>query len=317
MLGELANEFGIVKETFEEASEVLAVDMWELAQNGPEEELKKTEITQPIMLIAGVAVWRAWCAAQGPMPALMAGHSLGEYTALVAAESIQFSDAVQLVQKRGRYMQEAVPLGTGSMAAILGLDDEQLMVICEQVSTASEVVAAANFNAPGQVVLGGHKTAVDRAIVAAKEAGAKRALPVAMSAPSHCPLMIPAAERLAVDLRSLDIKAPAVPIVNNVAASIESDVEKIRSALIDQVSKPVRWVDVVKSLAAQNTGLLIECGPGKALTGLCKRTATSITAMAVNDSASLDNVLTAQYTCHGHCVSLCPFFQFVNFRGPL
>lgn len=287
MLADLNEQYPCVKETFDQASEVLGYDMWALTQDGPEDELKKTEVTQPVMLVGGVAVWRVWQQTGGPMPSIFAGHSLGEYTALVCAGAIDFQAAAKLVQLRGRYMQEAVPLGTGAMAAILGLDDAVIVEICDKAS-GGEVVAAANFNSPGQVVIGGHKAAVDRAIELAKEAGAKRALPVAMSAPSHCDLMKPAADRLAEDLKQLTINEPAVPIVNNVAATIETDPERIREALIEQVSKPVLWVSVIQAIAAQDVSLIIECGPGKVLTGLTKRIDKSVSALPMMNMATLE-----------------------------
>lgn len=292
MLADLAERFPCVEETFKEASDALGYDMWALVQNGPAEEIKKTEVTQPVMLVGGVAVWRAWQAEGGPKPSVLGGHSLGEYTALVCANSMDFTDAVKTVRLRGRYMQESVPLGTGAMAALLGLDDEAVVKICEEAS-AGEVVAAANFNSPGQVVIGGHQAAVDRAIALAKEAGAKKAMPVAMSAPSHCALMLPAAERLAADLETITIREPEIDIVNNVAAAIEKDPAKIKQALIDQVSNPVLWVSVVRNIIAQDINKIIECGPGKVLTGLNKRIDKSVPTLPAFDCSTFDAALAA------------------------
>lgn len=270
MLSALAERFSSVKEVFEIGSDVLGYDAWALAQNGPKEALGKTEVTQPLMLLAGVAVWRAWRQAGGPLPAHAAGHSLGEYTALVAAEALTLEDAVSVVKARAQFMQETVPDGQGAMAVFLGLSDEKVIEICEEVMPQYSV-APANFNAPGQVVVGGYQTAVNAAAELAKARGCKRVVPVAMSVPSHCRLMEPAAERLSPLLEQLYIVAPRFPVVNNLTAMPETDVEKIRSALRAQIYNPVLWTQVVQRLVSTGCNQLVELGPGKVLTGLGKR----------------------------------------------
>jgi [acyl-carrier-protein] S-malonyltransferase len=270
MLATLADRFPQVQETFAQASEALGYDLWRLVQEGPEAELNQTHITQPAMLASGVAVWRVWQAQGGPRPALMAGHSLGEYTALVAAGSLQLNDAVTLVAERGRFMQEAVPAGVGAMAAILGLDDDQVVAICTQAAQ-DQVVAAVNFNSPGQVVAAGHAEAVARAVELAKAAGAKRALVLPVSVPSHCSLMAPAAGRLAERLAAVEVATPAIPVINNVDVKAETDPAAIRDALRRQLFMPVRWVETITAMGAQGVEHLVECGPGKVLVGLNKR----------------------------------------------
>jgi [acyl-carrier-protein] S-malonyltransferase len=282
MLTELADTFPQIKTTYQEASDVLNYDLWSLVQDGPEEELNKTHITQPAMLAGGVAVWRVWQDEGGPMPIAMAGHSLGEYSALVAADSMSLSDAALLVADRGRFMQEAVPTGVGAMAAILGLDDEKVIDVCGNAAE-SEVVTAVNFNSPGQVVIAGNATAVERAVTLAKEAGAKRALILPVSVPSHCSLMNPAAEQLEERLAGIDINKPSVPVYNNVDVQAESEPDAIRDALKRQLFSPVRWVDTINAFVKQDIQQIVECGPGKVLVGLNKRINKQMTALSTLD----------------------------------
>jgi len=292
MLADLAAQHAAVTETFAEASEALGYDLWKIVQEGPAEELNQTHITQPAMLAGGIAVHRAWQAEGGAQPLAMAGHSLGEYTALVAAGSLSLSDAVQLVADRGRFMQEAVPAGTGAMAAILGLDDAKVIEVCKQAAQ-GEVVAAVNFNSPGQVVVAGHKAAVERAVELAKEAGAKRALLLPVSVPSHCSLMLPAAEKLAERLAGIDFKAPSVPVYNNVDVAAESDPDAIRAALKRQLFSPVRWVETIQALADAGVDTVVECGPGKVLAGLNKRINKGMGTQVTQDADSLAKALGA------------------------
>lgn len=291
MLAELGS-LPVVRATFAEASQALGEDLWALAQQGPEEKLNDTRWTQPVLLTAGVAVFRAWQEHKGTTPALLAGHSLGEYSALVAAGALSLADGVQLVAERGRLMQEAVPAGTGAMAAILGLDDDAVRAACAQAAQ-GEVVSAVNLNAPGQVVIAGSKAAVERAIEACKAAGAKRAVPLPVSVPSHCALMMPAAEQLAVRLRSVAITVPTVPVLNNVDVAVAATADAIRDALVRQLYSPVRWVETVSRLAADGAVVIVECGPGKVLTGLNKRIAKDAECLCVQDSASLAAALAA------------------------
>ncbi|MCQ8857031.1 ACP S-malonyltransferase [Plesiomonas shigelloides] len=286
MLADLAQQFPIVEQTFAEASAVLGYDLWALVQQGPAEELNKTWQTQPALLTASVAIWRVWQEKNGAMPVVMAGHSLGEYSALVCAGVMDFKDAVRLVELRGKLMQEAVPEGTGAMAAIIGLDNDSIAKACAE-SAEGQVVAPVNFNSPGQVVIAGNKEAVERAGAACKAAGAKRALPLPVSVPSHCALMKPAADKLAVALQEITFNAPRIPVINNVDVAAESDADTIRSALVRQLYSPVRWTETVESMSAQGVAHLLEMGPGKVLTGLTKRIVDSMTAAAVNDVASL------------------------------
>ncbi|MFM1891459.1 MAG: [acyl-carrier-protein] S-malonyltransferase [Pseudomonadota bacterium] len=290
MLAALAAAHPEVQQTFAEAGEALQRDLWGLVQNGPEAELNRTENTQPAMLAAGIAVWRVWQAQGGAAPAFMAGHSLGEYTALVAAGALEFTAACRLVAERGRLMQEAVPAGTGAMAAVLGLDDGAVRELCAQAA-AGEVVEAVNFNSPGQVVIAGHAAAVQRAVELAKSAGAKRALLLPVSVPSHCALMRPAADRLAEQLQHVDFAAPAVPVLHNVDVSQAGDGPAIRERLAQQLYSPVRWVDTVRAMADGGAELLIEAGPGKVLAGLTKRIDASLNALAVTDTAGLEKAL--------------------------
>jgi [acyl-carrier-protein] S-malonyltransferase len=286
MLDALASEFADVEAAFRVASEVLGYNLWEIVQNGPAEKLNSTEITQPAMLAAGVAVWRVWQAKGGAQPAMLAGHSLGEYTALVCGGSLAFEDAINLVAERGRLMQEAVPAGTGAIAAVLGLDDDTVRAVCAEAA-AGEVVEAVNFNSPGQVVVAGHKAAVERAAELAKAKGAKRALLLPMSVPSHCALMRPAADKLATVLEAVAIQTPQIPVINNVDVAMPTDPAAIRSALVRQLYSPVRWVETVQKMAADGVDRLIECGPGKVLVGLNKRIERNMAAQAVFDPKSL------------------------------
>lgn len=290
MLAELAAENALVEQTFREASDALGYDLWALVQNGPAEELNKTWQTQPALLAASVAIFRVWQEKGGSQPAMLAGHSLGEYSALVCAGVIDFKEAIKLVELRGKLMQEAVPEGTGAMQAIIGLDDAAIRKACEE-SAQGQVVSPVNFNSPGQVVIAGNKEAVERAGAACKAAGAKRALPLPVSVPSHCALMKPAADKLAVALESITFNAPAVPVINNVDVKAETDAAAIRHALVRQLYSPVRWTESVEAMAAQGVTQLLEMGPGKVLTGLTKRIVDSLTAAAVNDTASLTAAL--------------------------
>ncbi|MGV2879365.1 [acyl-carrier-protein] S-malonyltransferase [Pantoea vagans] len=290
MLTELAATYPLVEETFREASDALGYDLWQLVSQGPAEELNKTWQTQPALLAASVAIYRVWQQQGGEQPVLMAGHSLGEYSALVCAGVLNFADAVKLVELRGKLMQEAVPEGTGAMQAIIGLDDAAIRKACEE-SAQGQVVSPVNFNSPGQVVIAGNKEAVERAGAACKAAGAKRALPLPVSVPSHCALMKPAADKLAVALESITFNAPAVPVINNVDVKAETDAAAIRHALVRQLYSPVRWTESVEAMAAQGVTQLLEMGPGKVLTGLTKRIVDTLTAAAVNDTASLTAAL--------------------------
>jgi len=290
MLADLAAQFPIVEQTFSDASAALGYDLWQLVQTGPAEELNKTWQTQPALLAASVAIFRVWQQQGGNMPVMMAGHSLGEYSALVCAGVLDFAAAIRLVELRGKLMQEAVPEGTGAMYAIIGLDNASIAKTCEE-SAQGQVVSPVNFNSPGQVVIAGNKEAVERAGAACKAAGAKRALPLPVSVPSHCALMKPAADKLAVALQDITFNAPLVPVVNNVDVRAETAPEAIRSALVRQLYSPVRWTESVEFMAAEGVTLLLEVGPGKVLTGLTKRIVDTLTAAAVNDTASLSAAL--------------------------
>jgi len=290
MLSGLASSHSRVVDVFEQASDVLGYDLWRLVQDGPADELNETDKTQPAMLAAGVAVWRVWQDAGGAVPAVLAGHSLGEYTALVCAGALDFQEAISLVEERGRCMQSAVPAGTGAMAAILGLDDIAVGVVCEQAAD-GDVVSPVNYNSPGQVVIAGHVGAVERAIVLAKEAGAKRAVQLPVSVPSHCALMQPAAKQFADRLNKAVIKTPLIKIIQNVDATLHDDPDTIRANLDRQLYSPVQWVGSVQAMGKQGVVRIIEAGPGKVLTGLCKRIDKSIAAAAVFDEASLTSAL--------------------------
>lgn len=286
MLSNLAVSSSELINTFNRASEVLGFDLWDMVSNGPVEELNKTVNTQPAMLAAGYAVWQAWCDKSEIRPGWLAGHSLGEYTALVCSGSLLFEDAVTLVAKRGQFMQEAVPVGTGAMAAILGLEDSQVLQVCTEVAE-KEVVAAVNFNAPGQVVIAGNLEAVERAMAVAKEVGAKRTVKLPVSVPSHCALMLPAAENLEKLMQDINFETPDITLIHNVDVNSHNDATVIRNALKEQLYKPVRWVATIKFLHEQGVTDFVECGPGKVLTGLDKRIAKSASHYSISDPDSI------------------------------
>ena len=279
-----------VKDTFDEASETLGFDLWSLIANGPESDLNRTDNTQPAMLASGVACWRVWNEAGGITAELMAGHSLGEYTALCCAGVLEFTEAIELVTKRGRLMQSAVPEGMGAMAAILGLDDAAVRQVCDNAAE-GQVLQAVNYNAPGQIVIAGHTEAIDRALVQATEAGAKRALKLAVSAPSHCDLMESAAESLEGYMQNVHFSSSSVPVLHNISAATSSTASQIRQALIEQLYSPVLWVDTIKAMADSGVTRIIEMGPGRVLTGLNKRIDKSLDSLAVYDPPSLEKAL--------------------------
>lgn len=290
MLAELSELHAGLRETFAEASDGAGVDLWALSQGGPEEMLNRTEYTQPALLAAGVAMWRLWQARGGAQPARLAGHSLGEYTALVAAGALSLRDGAHLVRLRGQLMQDAAPAGVGAMAAVLGAEDALVEEICQAVS-GSEVVVPANYNSPGQIVIGGHAAAVDKALTRLAEAGVRKAVKLAVSVPSHTPLMREAANRLAEAMAGLDWRAPQLPVVQNVDAQVHASVEAIRDALVRQLYLPVRWTACVQALAAHGAQRVVECGPGKVLTGLVKRIDKSIDGRAIGTPAEFDAAL--------------------------
>ncbi len=289
MLADLAEAFPSVEQTFEQASEALGLNLWKLVQQGTAEQLNQTQNTQPAMLAAGVAMWRVWSEQTSIRPEFVAGHSLGEYTALVCSDAMRFEDGISLVAERGRLMQEVVPEGVGAMAAIIGLSDEDVMTICTE-NAENEVLAAVNFNAPGQVVLAGHAQAVDRARAVAKEKGAKRAIKLPVSVPSHCALMESAAEKLAVKMQG-KINIPSMTLIHNVDAMRHSIVEEIQLILKEQLFKPVRWVDSIKSMNDQGVDVFVECGPGKVLMGLNRRIVKEAEHKTMYDPATLEKVL--------------------------
>lgn len=290
MLTDLAAGYPEVKRTFERASDALGKDLWSIVAEGSEQELNQTQNTQPVMLAAGVAVWEVWCKHSSVRPAWMAGHSLGEYTALVCSDAMSFEDAIKLVVERGRLMQEAVLPGVGAMAAILGLEDHQVVKVCADVA-GSEIVSAVNFNSPGQVVIAGHAAAVERAILAAKAAGAKRAVLLPVSVPSHCALMESAAQKLDEQLQSTAIDTPKMTLIHNVDVASHSAPEVIRNALKEQLYKPVRWADSIKFMHDQGVTCFVECGPGKVLIGLNKRVAKNAEHISIYDPATLNTAL--------------------------
>lgn len=272
MLAASYQSFSVVRDTFEEAAEALGYDIWSLIENGPQEKLNLTEITQPVLLTASVALWRAWQQKSETRPAILAGHSLGEFSALVCASSLGFSDAVRLVRQRGQYMQEAVPVGEGAMAAIIGVEDEVIVRVCKAISLLDKgMVSAANFNSPGQVVIAGHAEAVETAITALKDEGAKRAILLPVSAPFHTELMKPAGRLLAEALTAINIATPKIRVVHNVNAKSENDPEKIRALLVEQISSPVMWTNCIESITAEGIRHVVECGPGGVLSGLTRR----------------------------------------------
>ncbi len=290
MLKELAASYAEVQQVFERTSEVLGENLWQLVQEGPESKLNQTQYTQPVMLAAAYAVWQVWCKQSTVRPEWLAGHSLGEYTALTCAESLVFEDAIQLVSERGRLMQDAVPAGVGAMAAILGLEDHQVVKVCEQAQE-TEIVATVNFNSPGQVVIAGNTAAVERAIELAKAAGAKKAITLPVSVPSHCELMRPAAEKLAEKLAKMQVNVPLMTLIHNVDVCSHNAPEVIRNALKEQLYKPVRWVDSVNFMSDQGVTVFVECGPGKVLTGLDKRIVKHAEHLSIFDPATLNQVL--------------------------
>lgn len=291
MLAELAEQNPIIEKTFSEASEVLGYDMWDLIQQGAQEDINLTQRTQPILLTCSVAIWRLWNEKLGATPSQMAGHSLGEWSALVCANVIDFSDGLRIVEARGRYMQQAVPVGQGAMAAIIGLDDQAILDACAEAGDLG-VVDAVNFNAPGQVVIAGSNDAVERAMDICKAAGAKRALPLSVSAPFHTSLMKPAADNLAEMVNAVSFRAPEVPIMHNVHARNEQDPEAIKALMLEQIYSPVKWVDCVKQLKEGGVSTLVECGPGKVLSGLVKRIDRDLISVATETVADFDAALT-------------------------
>ena len=290
MLAELAELHPQAREVFAEASDGADVDLWALSQGGPEEMLNRTEYTQPALLAAGIAVWRVWQAQGGAQPFVLAGHSLGEYTALVAAGALSLKDGAHLVRLRGQLMQDAAPAGTGAMAAVLGAEDAVVQEVCEQAS-GSQVVVPANFNSPGQIVIGGDAAAVDRALALLAERGVRKAVKLAVSVPSHTPLMREAANRLAEAMAGMEWHAPVLPVVQNVDAQVHVDIDAIRSALVRQLYLPVRWTDCVQALVARGATRVAECGPGKVLSGLAKRIDKSLDARALGTVGDFDSAL--------------------------
>lgn len=292
MLAELAAQYSEIEETFNEASDTLGYDVWKMIQSGSQDDINLTERTQPILLASSVAIWRLWNAKGGSKPAQMAGHSLGEWSALVCSGVVNFADGLNIVRARGQYMQQAVPVGEGAMAAIIGLEDSIIIDACKNAA-AAEVVDAVNYNAPGQVVIAGSVAAVNRAIEICKQAGAKRALPLPVSAPFHTSLMKPAADQLAEIVNSVTFRRPTVSIVHNVHAREENNPDTIKSLMLEQIYSPVKWVDCVVQLKQNGAQVLIECGPGKVLSGLAKRIDRDLQAMATDSSADFDAALTA------------------------
>ena len=290
MLAELAELHPQVRDAFAEASDGAGTDLWALSQGGPEEMLNRTEYTQPALLAAGIAVWRAWQAQGGAQPALLAGHSLGEYTALVAAGALSLKDGAHLVRLRGQLMQDAAPAGTGAMAAVLGAEDDVVRAVCEEAS-GSQVVVPANYNSPGQIVIGGDAAAVDRALALLAERGVRKAVKLAVSVPSHTPLMREAANRLAEAMAGMAWRVPALPVVQNVDAQSHAGVEAIRDALVRQLYLPVQWTGCVQALAAHGATRVAECGPGKVLAGLAKRIDKSLDARAIGAVGDFESAL--------------------------
>jgi [acyl-carrier-protein] S-malonyltransferase len=280
----------VIRQTFTEASDALGEDLWRMVADGPAELLSQTVNTQPLMLTAGIAVYREWIARGGAVPALVAGHSLGEYSALVAAGALDFQEAVKLVRLRAQAMQEAVPQGEGAMAALLGLNEAAAIEACAEAAQ-GEVVSAANLNSPGQIVIAGSRAAVERAMLAAKTRGAKRAVLLPVSAPFHCALMKPAAERLQLRLADIDVKVPSIPVLNNVDVAVEDQPARIKDALVRQAYSPVRWIETVQEIARRGVTNVYECGPGKVLAGMTKRIEGSLVGGAIADAASLEETL--------------------------
>ena len=288
MLAAAHEKFAVVRDTFEEASQALDVNIWSLVMSGPQQALNLTETTQPVLLTCSVALWRAWEEASGAPPCIMAGHSLGEFSALVCAGALGFADAVKLVRKRGQFMQTAVPAGQGAMAAIIGVEDSEVIRICQQVAQEeNSVVSAVNFNSPGQVVIAGNVAAVDIAISALKEAGAKRALPLPVSAPFHTQLMKPAGEHLAEVMAGMMIASPKIPVVHNVNATVEPDPEKIRTLLVEQIYSPVQWTACMRRVIEAGAQHIVECGPGKVLSGLSRRIEKTLHCYSLEEPEAL------------------------------
>lgn len=292
MLSALAAEQSVVKELFVEASDILSVDLWTLTQEGPIEELSQTENTQPALLTAGVAVWQAWCEQGGPKPAMMAGHSLGEYTALVCAGAISFADGVALVRDRGRYMQDAVPEGQGGMAAVLGLDDDTVRKVCAEAAQ-DDVLQAVNFNAPGQVVIAGSAAAIERGAILLKEAGAKRALPLPVSIPAHSSLMSAASERLAERIGTIDVSMPSIPVLHNCNVQVADNVGQIAQNLVTQLDSPVRWVESIEAMHQQGIDTFVESGPGRVLGGMIKRIIKGSTVACIEKPDALAEMISS------------------------
>lgn len=292
MLAELAEHHSQVTDTFQQASDALDYDLWKLVAEGPADDLNQTDRTQPAMLTAGVAVWRVWQSLSSIKPDYFAGHSLGEYTALVAAEALSFTDAVKLVEKRGQFMQQAVPAGQGAMAAILGLEDDVVRDLCNQAAEQG-VVEAVNYNSPGQVVIAGSTPAVQQAIELAKEKGAKRALQLPVSVPSHCELMKPAAEQLTIELNKIEVAMPTTPVIHNASVSVANDTAELKQLLAQQLYSPVRWVETIQWFAQQDVDNVVEAGPGKVLAGLNKRIDKGLNALPLFDTATLEKTTQA------------------------
>lgn len=290
MLSQLSEVFPLIKKTYQEASDVLGYDLWQLTQEGPEEKLNQTEFTQPALLTASVAIWRLWRQHSKEDPHLIAGHSLGEYSALVCAEVLNFADGVSLVAARGRYMQEAVPPGVGAMAAIIGLGPDKIKQICDEAAH-NEIVAPANYNSTEQTVIAGHSAAVKRAVELAQKNGAKLAKLIPVSVPSHSLLMQPAAKRLAEKLTTITLSAPKISVIQNYDVQIHKDPEKIRSSLIQQLVDPVRWVETILLMSAQGIKMILECGPGKVLTGLNRRISPDLTHLIINEPSAFNEAL--------------------------
>ncbi|MCK5697989.1 MAG: ACP S-malonyltransferase [Gammaproteobacteria bacterium] len=295
MLGNIADQnpqYGeIIASTFQQASDQLGFDLWELVQNDPDSSLNRTQNTQPAILAASYALWQIWCSKEGTMPSIMAGHSLGEYTALVCSEAIGFSDAIDLVASRGKYMQSAVTEDEGAMAVIIGFDAKTVINLCKEVSEETgQVVSAVNFNTPEQIVIAGHSDAVLKATDLAKSRGAVKAKKLAVSVPSHCSLMEKAVTPLSEKLESINITRPVIPVINNVHVTIENDVDAIREALIKQLTYPVRWVETINKMAAEGTKYIVECGPGKVLTGLNRRINSQMPAQAMFDAVTINKI---------------------------
>ncbi len=290
MQADLATEFPEVRATYAEASEQLGYDLWQLVQVGPKEKLDETVVTQPAMMTAGVATWRVWQKSGGEQPTLVAGHSLGEYTALVCAGAIEFAEAVNLLQRRAELMQQAVPAGDGAMAAILGLDDETVRSVCRDAEE-GQVVQAVNFNSPGQVVIAGTRSAVERAVELAKSAGARRALLLSVSVPAHCELMKPAAEKLAEALAAADLAVPSIPVICNTDVVMYESAEQIRDGLRRQLFNPVRWAETIELMITSGATRIIECGPGKVLAGLTRRIDKSMSSACIDSPAALESAL--------------------------